>query len=283
MTTRHPTELGYSRLSERTLPGRPCDPTMDPSALIGAWSNADHATLCLRGVRVDTRSGALSVNLDPVLGRPDEFPACPAEGFVDTADATAFAALTAECAHGDLDLRLEGNLNAGLLVLCCYKTWRDGSRPGCFSREYFSRQGGPSPSADVDDRVAVADPLFHGVDPPNALTAETLLGSWHNADRHALGLRALQLSPCDRGVAVAALAHGDIDWGRTTGELYADVVYGKVGSVAARARFDFGFVETSMQIRQVGGVLVVASYARFDDREQRRPSFIREFFYRDGS
>ena len=82
---------------------------------------------------------------------------------------------------------------------------------------------------------------------------------------------------------MSAAAHGEITWGEATGSLYTDVVYGEVGGVAAYACFDFGFVVSSMQIREVKGVLVVASFSRFEDGAQRPPSFIREFFYRQGS
>ena len=205
---------------------------------------------------------------------------CHGEGFVDAADATAFTALAAGCNHGNLDLRLEGNLNAGLLVLCCYKTWRDGSRPSCFSREYFSKQSGPWPTADVEGGSVVTDPLFHGVDVPNVLTPEPILGRWHNADRQARGLSDLSIGLDDEGIVVAATACGDIDWGQARGTLHVDIVYSKAGGVVAQARFDFGFAEVSMQIREVKGVLVTASFARFANPAQRKPTFVREFFYR---
>ncbi len=283
MSERHPTKLGYSRLDEQRRPGRPAGTTIDPSGLVGIWTNADNETCCLRGVLVEAQSGALSVGLHPAFGQPDEVPSCPAVGHVEASDATAFTAITAGCMRGGVDVRLEGNLNAGLLVLCCYKTWREASRPGCFSREYFSKRGDPRSATSDATRVAVEDPLFHGVDVPDVLTPETILGHWCNADRHSRGLRDLWISPCEEGVVVSAAAHGDIEWGAATGSLYTDVVYGNVGGVAAYARFDFGFVKNSMQIREVKGVLVVASFSRFEDRAQREPSFIREFFYRHGS
>ncbi len=282
MSERHPAKLGYSRLDEQRLPSRSTGTTIDPSGLVGIWTNADHETCCLRGVHVEAQSGALSVGLDPAFGQPDEVPSCPAVGHVEASNATAFTAITAGCTRGGVDVRLEGNLNAGLLVLCCYKTWREASRPGCFSREYFSKRGDPRSATSGATRVAVEDPLFHGVDVPDVLTPETILGHWCNADGNSRGLRDLWISPCDEGVVVSAAAHGDIEWGEATGSLYTDVVYGNVGGVAAYARFDFGFVENSMQIRVVKGVLVVAGFSRFDDRAQREPRFIREFFYRQG-
>ncbi len=282
MSERHPTKLGYARLDEQQQPSRPAGTTIERSELVGTWTNADHETCGLRGVRVAAQSGALSVGLDPAFGQPDEFPWCPAVGHLEASDATAFIAITAGCTHGGVDLRLEGNLNAGLLVLCCYKTWCDARRPGCFSREYFSKRGDPRSATSDDTRVAVADPLFHGVDVPDVLTPETILGHWCNADRQSRGLRDLWIRPCEAGVVVSAAAHGDIERGPARASLYADVVYGTVAGVAAYARFDFGFVESSIQIREVKGVLVVASFSRFEDRAEREPCFIREFFYRHG-
>ncbi len=283
MSERHPTTLGYFRLDQQHPASPPEGAAIDPSGLVGAWANADPKTCCLRGVRVAAQSAALSVGLDPAFGQPDEFPACAATGYVEAAGATAFSAIEAGCTHGGVDVRLQGNLNAGLLVLCCYKTWRDASRADCFSREYFSKRGDRRPATSDDSRASVEDPLFHGVDMPAVLTPETILGRWRNADRHARGLRDLWIAPCEEGVVVTAAAHGDIEWGEATGCLYTDVVYGKVGGVAAYARFNFGFAESSMQIREVKGVLVVASFSRFEDRAQHEPFFIREFFYRTGS
>jgi len=283
LSERHPAKLGYSRLDEARQPSQPTSATTDPSGLIGNWTNADPETRCLQGVRVAAQAGILSVGLDPAFGRPDETPTCPAIGYVERADASAFAAITAGGTRGGLDLRLEGNLNAGLLVLCCYKTWRDAGRSGCFSREYFSKRAASGTATGGDSLDPVEDPLFHGVDLPERLSPEALLGHWSNPDRHSRGLCDLWISPCAEDVVVSAVAHGHIVWGEATGRLYTDVVDGNAGGVAASARFDFGFVESTLQIREVKGVLVVASFARFETRAQRDPHFIREFFYRPGS
>ena len=283
MSERHPTKLGYFRLDQQYAASRPDGAAIDPSRLVGNWTNADRETCCLRGIQVEARSGGLSVYLDPACGTPDEFSCCASTGYIDSSEATVFSAFTTCCTRGGVDVRLEGNLNAGLLVLCCYKSWRDANRPGCFSREYFSKRGEPGSATGDDSRVAVEDPLFHGVEVPEVLTPENILGHWRNADRQARGLRDLRISPCEEGVVVSAAAHGDIEWGKATGRLYTDVVYGDVGGVAAYARFGFDFVESLMQIREVKGVLVVASFSRFEDQAQSNPVFTREFFYRTGS
>lgn len=280
MSERHPTNLGYYRLDQQHVASRSEGAAIDPSGLVGNWTNADHETRCLRGVQLEARSGALSIRLDPACGEPAEFPWCAATGYIESSGATAFSAFTACCTRGGVDVRLEGNLNAGLLVLCCYKTRGDAKRPGCFSREYFSKRCEPGLAAGDDNRAAVEDPLFHGIEMPDVLTPETIVGHWRNADGHAKGLRDLWIIPCDEGVLVTAAAHGDIEWGEATGRLCTDIVYGNVGGVAGYARFDFDFVESSMQIREVKGVLVVASFSRFEDREKHHPTFVREFFYR---
>lgn len=283
LSERHPAKLGYSRIDEARPPGQSANATPDPYALIGNWTNAEPGTRCLRRVRVAEQAGALCVGLDPALGRLDETPSCPVVGYVERADTSAFVALTADASRGGLGLRLEGNLNGGLLVLCCYKTWRDVSRPGCFSREYFSKRAVLGTATGGDGPDPVEDPLFHGVDLPDRLSPEPLLGHWCNADRHSRGLCDVWISPCAEGVTVSAAAHGHIVWGEATGRLYADVVDGNVGGVAASARFDFGFAESTLQIREIKGVLVVASFARFETRAQRNSHFIREFFYRHRS
>jgi hypothetical protein len=280
MNDRQARTLGYSRLDERHQPKRSAAMTADPADLIGNWINADHETCCLRGVRVDRQSGALSVNLDPAFGNPKQFPSCASVGYLEGSDASAFTAMTAGCTSNGYEVRLEGNLNAGLLVLCCYKTWHEEKGGNCFSREYFAKADDAAAPGGGDTGITTEDPLFHGIDAPKRPAPGAIAGHWRNAERDSQGLNDLVIRACEGGVIVSAAAHGDIDWGDTVGRLYTDVVYGAIGGVAAQARFDFGFAECRMQIRLVGGALIVASYTRFGPEQQREPSFVREFFYR---
>ncbi|MEM7428898.1 MAG: hypothetical protein AAF441_22655 [Pseudomonadota bacterium] len=279
MAGQNPGSIGYSRLSEQNRP-RGLAAALDASAICGTWFNADLGTPCLRSVVVTEAAGELQVDLVAAHGNPGDLPVCVGRGYIDNSGRPQFAALTATGSTGALDIRLEGNLNAGLLVLCCYTRHRDGSHPGCFSREYFTKAASPWSGYEADKNLPADQQLFHGVDLPDVPGTGSLTGRWLNADSGSDGLAELSIGSGGDGLEVQVTARGEIDWGQTTAPTYADVVYGSVGGAAASAHFQFGFAECHLQLRATKGVMVLASHTLFTPEQDRPPEFIREFFHK---
>lgn len=247
----------------------------DPSALLGTWTNADSATICLRQVRIEPGENGLTVQPLAAPGGADTAPNLPALGYLGADGTGTGRALAAEGRYGEHDIRLEGNLNAGLLVLCCYKYQGKPGRGGLFSREYFSRNSAP-PQNTTDG--AADNPLFHGIDPDAEPDTGTLLGDWRNAHSRSGVLEGLQIAGDGPDLDIRPRPRRGADWGAARAVPFTDVVYGFVSGAAARARFEAGGATVDMQVRQTKGVLVIAQYTRPADGAP--PHFDRAFFHR---
>lgn len=176
---------------------------------------------------------------------------------------------------------LHGNLNLGLLVLATFKIPHDGSR-GYFAREFFAR-------SETDPRMATPEEgddtdLFAAVEEPETVDLDPMLGRWHNAEHNAPGIRTIEVERAGDGLAVRAQGsggrQGPTTWGEAKVEVFAcrDETGGR--SLATLASWDFGFMETQLQLRVPAGVLALCSFNVFKDESGRADYCIREFFYR---
>jgi hypothetical protein len=117
-----------------------------------------------------------------------------------------------------------------------------------------------------------------------ALDLAPVLGTWLNCDKGASGaILRMHLWQRDRALTIRVLgATGDepYDWGEVTAEAYANSVTGSE-AWAFIARYDFGFMETSLYAYTKTGILVQTSYSVFRDGSGRANYWTREFFHRE--
>jgi hypothetical protein len=193
---------------------------------------------------------------------------------ISTADFVAFSARR-DGAGGEV--LLQGILNLGLLVLATYEIPRGGGA-GYFSREFFARRAAPPAASPGPDATTV----FGHLAKPAAVDTAPLLGRWRNAEAAARGLVEITVEDDAGDLAVRALGSGDVgpvDWGPARTGVFACLDEAGKASLSLLASWDFGFLETHLQLRLPAGALASASFNVFKDG---RPSYVtREFFYRD--
>ena len=205
----------------------------------------------------------------------------PADGLVrycgiSTADFVAFSAHRG-CADGEV--LLQGILNLGLLVLATYEIPRRGG-PGYFSREFFARRA-VAPAASSEPAGTT---VFGRLAKPAPVDTAPLLGRWRNADPAARGLVEITIEDDAGGLAVRALGSGEegpVDWGPARTNVFACLDEAGKASLSLLATWDFGFLESYLQLRLPAGTLASAGFNVFKDGSGR-PSYVtREFFYRE--
>lgn len=205
----------------------------------------------------------------------------PADGLVrycgiSTADFVAFSARR-DCADGEV--LLQGTLNLGLLVLATYEIPRGGG-PGYFSREFFTRRAAtPAASSEPDETT-----VFGHLAKPASVDTSPLLGRWRSSEPAARGLVEITIEDDAGDLAVRALGSGEggpVDWGPARTGIFACLDEAGKASLSLLATWDFGFLETHLQLRLPAGVLASAGFNVFKDGSGR-PSYVtREFFYRE--
>lgn len=213
----------------------------------------------------------------------------PADGLVrycgiSTADLVGFSA---HRGFADGEVLLQGILNLGLLVLATYEIPRGGG-PGYFSREFFARRAVAAPAASPEPAGAV---VFGHLTRPAPVDTAPLLGRWRNTDPAARGLLEITVedgaaaAPARAGdLAVRAVGSGEegpVDWGPARTAVFACLDEAGKASLSLLATWDFGFLETQLQLRLPAGALASAGFNVFKDGSGR-PSYVtREFFYRE--
>lgn len=125
-------------------------------------------------------------------------------------------------------------------------------------------------------QAALRDPEIH------ALNADLLIGRWMNTNRESQGLLEFLVERNDGGFqvrAVAAGADGPIHWPATPAQAMANLEEeGGQRNCVMLATFDFGFMQTQVQIRANNGVLVLVLFTSFHDECGRSNYVCREFF-----
>lgn len=266
--------------------GPPPDARLDLAAFPGIWTSSDPET---RGVaRLD-----LAVRDGELLGRiwgagangPIDWGESRAEAlYADAVTSRTGAGFLLRYDFGFLTSHVEANLKLGVAVLCVYQTFKDPSgRHGYFFREFLSGDDG---AGELAAAPAVAgescghdEELGRG---PGAVD-ELLLGHWHNTHHGSRGIPEIALERRGERLVVrvwGAGAQGPVDWGETEGELFTCVEEDGVRSAAALARYDFGFMECELQIRQNKGILAVTTFNGFRDGSGRSNYVTRELYHR---
>ncbi len=270
--------MGTMRRIDSALPPGGCDPPF-PEAV---WVNTNAADRVqgfrwLESSRTGLRARRAGSGADLVW---------PADGLVrycgiSTADFVAFSAR-----HGfaDGEVLLQGILNLGLLVLATYEIPRGGG-PGYFSREFFARRAAPPPASPEPSPGPGSDgtAVFGHLAKPARVDTAPLLGRWRNTEAAARGLAEITVEDGAGGLAVRALGSGEegpVDWGPARTGVFACLDEAGKASLSLLATWNFGFLETHLQLRLPAGALASAGFNVFKDGSGR-PSYVtREFFYR---
>lgn len=118
--------------------------------------------------------------------------------------------------------------------------------------------------------------------PPRRLDAGSLAGLWVGADRHTMSVEAIDIVQRD-GVCVLRVAGGDTagarDWGEVEAMTHAADV-DKMVAIGATARYDFGFLDTTLTFFAKSGIIILCTFNRWKDGSGRADYFTREFLYR---
>lgn len=205
----------------------------------------------------------------------------PADGLVRYCGISTkdFVAFSAHRGFAECEVLLQGILNLGLLVLATYELPRCGG-PGYFSREFFARRAA-APSASSEPAGTM---VFGNLAKPASVDTAPLLGRWCNTDPAARGLVEITVEDDGGDLAVRALGSGEVgplDWGPAQTGVFACLDEAGKASLSLLATWDFGFLETQLQLRVAAGALASAGFNVFKDGSGR-PSYVtREFFYRE--
>ncbi len=115
-----------------------------------------------------------------------------------------------------------------------------------------------------------------------SLDLEPLAGVWVGADRRSKSVDAIDVME-RHGACLLRTAGGDSsgsrDWGVVDATAYASDV-GGAAAIGATARYDFGFLETTLTGFMKSGILILCTYNRWKDGRSRADYCTREFLYR---
>lgn len=118
--------------------------------------------------------------------------------------------------------------------------------------------------------------------PPRRLDAASLAGLWVGADRHTMSVEAIDIVQRD-DACVLRVAGGDTagarDWGEVEAMTHAADV-DKMAAIGATARYDFGFLDTTLTFFAKSGIIILCTFNRWKDGSGRADYFTREFLYR---
>ena len=277
------------RQADEVTVARSQDESLDLAAFPGTWTSSDPGTRGVARLDLAVRDGELVGRIwgGGANGPVDWGPSRAEALYADAVTSRAGAGFLLRYDHGFLTSHVEANLKLGVAVLCVYQSFQDASgRHDYFFREFLSADGGagniaqmaPAP-AGAEASCGLDEELGRG---PGAAD-ELLLGHWHNTHHGSRGIPEIALERRGDRVAVrvwGAGAQGLADWGETQGELFTCVEEDGVRSAAALARYDFGFMECELQIRQNKGILAVTTFNSFRDGSGRSSYVTRELFYR---
>jgi hypothetical protein len=112
----------------------------ETSGMVRSWANTNPATQGISRVRIRSVEGQLRISVEGAAqGDSCHWGEVAIEAvYAENAASRRGMAFVARYRFGFLETLLEGNVNAGLLVLGAFHTFLDGSRrSNYFSREFF--------------------------------------------------------------------------------------------------------------------------------------------------
>jgi hypothetical protein len=113
---------------------------LDTSTMVRSWTNTNPATQGITSVKIRAMDGKLRIAIaGAAQGTPFNWGEIEITViYAENPSSSKGMAFSAKYDFGFLETLIEGNVNAGLLVLAAFHTFRDGSdRSNYFSREFF--------------------------------------------------------------------------------------------------------------------------------------------------
>jgi hypothetical protein len=114
--------------------------SLETSTMVRSWTNTNPATQGITSVKIRQVDGSLRLAIEGAAhGAPFQWGEVEiAAVYAENPSSSKGMAFSARYDFGFLETLVEGNVNAGLLVLAAFHTFRDGSkRSNYFSREFF--------------------------------------------------------------------------------------------------------------------------------------------------
>ena len=115
---------------------------------------------------------------------------------------------------------------------------------------------------------------------PAAIDISSLPGVWVNSNPDSNGFARIVMSESNGKLTIHVFAIGPdglIDWGTSDATVFASGASSRVAA-GFTCRYDFGFVETTLQAMILKGLIVLAELHSFRDDSKRADYFVREYF-----
>src|SRR5438552_2590488 len=126
------------------------------------------------------------------------------------------------------------------------------------------------------------EPTSTAVTVERTLDLSALVGEWCNTNDAATGIVRLVLTQTGDQIFVRVFGAGypdPFDWGDVPVEVFAELPE-SMQATSFTSYYDLGFMSVWLQTYLAKGVLVVASFTRFQDSSGRANYFGKEFFFR---
>lgn len=284
-------ETRYLRLADRAPAPRSPDPgaAAGLGPFTGTWATTNPSLRGVRRLQLSDGEGGPEIR---ILGQIDE-------GFVDWgkvpvtgcfAGAVSSTAVEGVTASFDLDsgrCRLQVNLKLGVAVAgAFFEAGSRGERVEIFTRDFLARPPGAGlPPEDVLLAPTEAR-LRRMLGTPAAPGFEPFAGRWRNTVASSAGIVSLEITGDSEEAAVRVYGAGPdepFDWGTARGQVFPCIEEDQIASACILARFDFGFMDSELQIRRNKGILAVTTFNTFRDGSGRSDYLTRELFYREAA
>jgi hypothetical protein len=294
---RDPLETTVEWLRVQDLPaGPPPDAPLDLEPLTGVWVGADRRSMSVDQIDITERDGTCRLRAaGGDRSGPRDWGVVDATAYAPDVGGAAAIGFAARYDFGVLETTLTGFTKSGILILCTYNRWKDGSsRADYFTREFLYRRfrrGGRPPAAGIvsggttrgldrpPDEAGGASALpSHGVD------ATSVAGRFLSCDRETSGFAEVTITPTDQHLDLRLRTAGG--FASDPGRLVAmrGIAFGEEIEGGPAVGF-LGGSESSFQRLVLAaylnkGLLAIDTYTTFRDGSDRRPYRARDHFFR---
>ena len=253
--------------------------------LPGKWRSADPQTRGIHCLELTVCDGAVIAHTSgAVQNSLVDWGVAPISNlFADSVSSAKCAGFQLRYELGPVTSHIQASLKLGVLVLGVHQFFRAGrGRDNYFFREFLAVT---EPVSESRSALPVGRSCGHDELLGNSPAAiQRFIGFWSNTNSRSRGIAGigLDVSGKEAKVRVHGVGAGKlIDWGECTGEVFACIEEDRVLSAAILARYDFGFFDCELQIRQNKGILAVTTFNRFHDESGRSNYVNRELFHRE--
>jgi len=277
--------------------GPPPDAPLDMEPLTGVWVGADRRSMSVDAIDITARDGACRLRAaGGDSSGPRDWGVVDATVYAAGVGGAVAIGATTRYDFGFLETTLTGFTKSGILILCTYNRWKDGSaRADYFTREFLYRRfhrGGRPPAAGIVsggttrglDRLQDEAGIASGRAPTHGVDPAPVAGRFLSCDRETSGFTEVTVTPADRHIDLTLRAAGGVasDPGRLVamrGLAFGDRVEG--GPAAGfLAESESSFQRLVLAAYLTKGLLAIDTYSTFVDGSGRRPYRARDHFFR---